>query len=269
MRMPRSAWQFQGVSDRVARNVESIRSMEKALLRPRTGPFASQVPTGSSWHRICTCTFPILDVGRLTSGPAEHARHARPPFQKGLDSMGTRLEKKKKEKTLTDYEERQVEKIAAWKAQFPNPFGELFRRAAQPVAKVVEFIIPDPIALGSIDAAYKASELAAFQSDLKVQAGVQDITELRHKPLEVCDGLSRRVGTVAQATGDRGRRLSPEPAACGPRSWTSPCSSPCVCERSSKPATATATRSIGQVTRPGFWAPWPWPSPTRGIGERS
>ena len=28
---------------------------------------------------------------------------------------------------------------------------------------------------------------------------VQDITELRHKPLEVCDGLSRRVGTIAQS----------------------------------------------------------------------
>ena len=113
--------------------------------------------------------------------------------------MGTRLEKKEKEKKLTDYEARQVEKIAAWKSEFPNPFGELFRRAAQPLAKVVEFIIPDPIALGAIDAAYKASELAAFQGDLKAQAGVQDITELRHKPLEVCDGLSRRVGTIAQS----------------------------------------------------------------------
>src|SRR3954453_22504655 len=144
----------------------------------------------------------VLDVGRLTSGSAEHAGLAWPPFQKGLDSMSTRLKKKEKDKgkTLTDYEERQVEKIAAWKAEFPNPFGELFRRAAQPLAKVVEFIIPDQIALGAIDAAYKASELAAFQSDLKVQAGVRDITELRHKPLEVCDGLSRRVGTVAQAT---------------------------------------------------------------------
>lgn len=112
--------------------------------------------------------------------------------------MGNQLQKK--EKKLTDYEARQVEEIAAWKAEFPNPFGELFRRAAQPLAKVVEFLIPDQIALGAIEAAYKASELAAFQGDLKIQAGVKDIAELRHKPLEVCDGLSRRVGTVAQAT---------------------------------------------------------------------
>lgn len=111
--------------------------------------------------------------------------------------MGTRLEKK--EKTLTDYEARQVEKIAAWKSEFPNPFGELFRRAAQPLAKAVEFVIPDQIALSAIEAAYKMSELAAFQEDLKVQASVHDITDLRYKPLEVCDGLSRRVGTTAQA----------------------------------------------------------------------
>ena len=74
-----------------------------------------------------------------------------------------------------------------------------FSGEPQPLAKVVEFIIPDRLALGAIDAAYKASELAAFQADIKAQTGVQDITELRHKPLEVCDGLSRRVGTVAQA----------------------------------------------------------------------
>jgi len=192
----------------------------------------------------------------LTSGSAEHADLARPPFQKGLDSMGTRLEKKK-EKKLTGYEERQVEKIAAWKAEFPNPFGELFRRAAQPLAKVVEFIIPDQIALGSIDAAYRASELAAFQSDLKAQAGVQDITELKHKPLEVCDGLSRRVGTIAQSL------AAVEGALTGAGGvWTALLDVPLLfslCLRT----------IIKTVTRPGFWAPWPWRSPTRGIGARS
>src|SRR3954451_10823509 len=101
---------------------------------------------------------------------------------------------------LTDYEARQVEKIAAWKAEYPNPFGELFRRAAQPIAKVVEVVVPDRLALGAINAAYKASELSATRSDIAVQAGVRDISELRHKPMEVCDALSRRVGTIAQGT---------------------------------------------------------------------
>ena len=103
-----------------------------------------------------------------------------------------------REAQLTEYEAEQVEKIAAWKSAFPNPFGELFRRAAQPLAKVVEFIIPDRVALYAIEAAYKASDLAATTSDIKLQAGVSDLAELRHQPLEVCDRLSRRVGTMAQ-----------------------------------------------------------------------
>src|SRR3954454_19536899 len=109
--------------------------------------------------------------------------------------MATKAAKGKK---LTDYESRQVEKIAAWKSEFPNPFGELFRRAAQPLAKAVELIIPDRIALLAIEAAYKASDLAATQADIRLQAGVEELSELQHGPLEVCDRLSRRVGTLAQ-----------------------------------------------------------------------
>jgi len=104
----------------------------------------------------------------------------------------------RKTKKLTDYESRQAEQIAAWKAEFPNPFGELFRRLAQPVAKAIEFIIPDRVALLAIRATYRASDLAANVGDIKLQAGVDDISELRRKPLEVCDALSRRVGLVAQ-----------------------------------------------------------------------
>ena len=101
---------------------------------------------------------------------------------------------------LTGYEARQVEKIAAWKAEYPNPFGELFRRAAQPIAKVAEAVIPDQLAPGAINAAYKASELSATRSDIEIQAGVGDLSELRHRPMEVCDAPSRRVGTIAQGT---------------------------------------------------------------------
>ena len=106
----------------------------------------------------------------------------------------------KQKPSLTEYETRQVEKIAAWKAEYPNPFGELFRRAAQPIAKVVEAVFPDSLALAAINAAYRASELSATRSDIEVQAGVGDLSELRHKPMEVCDALSRRVGTIAQGT---------------------------------------------------------------------
>src|SRR5262245_54051783 len=99
---------------------------------------------------------------------------------------------------LSDYESRQVEAIAAWKSAFPNPFGELFRRAALPLAKVVEDFIPDRLALRAIDAAYRAADHTASDDDIKLQAGVNDLAQLRDRPLDVCDGLSRRVGTVAR-----------------------------------------------------------------------
>jgi EcsC protein family len=99
---------------------------------------------------------------------------------------------------LTNYEQGQVEKIASWKASNPNPFGELLHRVTKPVAKFVELIIPDAVALSAIEAVYKASELAASQRDIKLSAGVSDLSELRQKPLQVCDDLSRRVGTLGQ-----------------------------------------------------------------------
>ncbi len=100
---------------------------------------------------------------------------------------------------LTDYEQAQVEKIASWKASHPNPFGELFHIASRPLAKLIEVILPDVVALRAIEAAYAMGERAATRADLKALAGVSDLAELRHKPMEVCDTLSRTVGTQGQA----------------------------------------------------------------------
>src|SRR4051812_1410463 len=94
---------------------------------------------------------------------------------------------KRRGETLSNYEQRQVEKIASWKGSYPNPFAELFHEVARPLSRVVQFIVPDALALGAIEAAYKASELSATQSDIELQAGVRDIRELRHAPLETCD----------------------------------------------------------------------------------
>jgi hypothetical protein len=114
------------------------------------------------------------------------------------EDNGSEKESDRADQNLTEYEARQVEKIAAWKGAFPNPFGELFHRAAMPIGKVVEAVIPDRVVLAAIQAAYKASDLSATTKDIKAQAGVDDIAKLREKPLEVCDRLSRRVGTLAQ-----------------------------------------------------------------------
>jgi hypothetical protein len=118
-------------------------------------------------------------------------------------------------KKLNVYESRQVEQIAAWKAEFPNPIGELFRAAAQPLAKAVEYIIPDTVALLAIESTYRTAELAATANDIKAQAGVTELSALRQRPLELCDKLSRRVGTIAQVISQPPKERSLAPAGCG------------------------------------------------------
>ena len=105
---------------------------------------------------------------------------------------------KQSETKLTDYEQAQVQKIATWKASNPNPLGELFHRVTWPVARLIEVIVPDAAALSAVEAVYRASELAATREDIKLQAGVADLSELRQKPMQVCDDLSRKVGTTGQ-----------------------------------------------------------------------
>src|SRR5262249_47608078 len=99
---------------------------------------------------------------------------------------------------LTEYESSQVDRIAAWKVEHPNPFGELFRRAAQPVADLVEYILPDRVALSALETSYQAARMSAMPVDFLKKAGVQEITELRSKPLATCDELARGVGATAQ-----------------------------------------------------------------------
>jgi hypothetical protein len=99
----------------------------------------------------------------------------------------------------TRYESRQVDEIAAWKSEFPHPLAELFRRALQPLASAVESIVPDRLARGAIEAAYRAADRFADPAEVAREAGVDDLRELKYKPLELCDGLAMGIGSSAQA----------------------------------------------------------------------
>src|SRR3954452_4066906 len=79
---------------------------------------------------------------------------------------------------LTDYEAEQVGRIAAWKAEHPNTLAELFRVAAQPVARAIETVIPDAVARKAIEAGYRAAELAAAGGDVARRAGVGHVSDL-------------------------------------------------------------------------------------------
>ena len=108
---------------------------------------------------------------------------------------------------LSAYESEQVRRIAAWKSEPPNPLNELWKRVSLPVAREVERLIPDAIVRAAIIKAYDVSELLAGQEAIKRRAGVRDLAELKHKPLEECDALAAGVERSAEAlaAGRRGR----------------------------------------------------------------
>ncbi len=98
---------------------------------------------------------------------------------------------------LTAYEARQVREIAAWKSRPPNAFAEIFKRITLAGANLIEKAIPDEIVRIAIEKAYSAAEMLASVEDVKREAGVRDLAELRNRPLEECDRVALRVGAVA------------------------------------------------------------------------
>jgi hypothetical protein len=101
------------------------------------------------------------------------------------------------EAKLTAYESEQVQQIAAWKSIPPNPFSELFKKITLPAADLLEKLTPDQWVVTAIEKAYSVSEMVAGQDDIKRQAGVERLGELRDKPLEVCDRLALRVSVAS------------------------------------------------------------------------
>jgi hypothetical protein len=99
---------------------------------------------------------------------------------------------------LTPYEDEQVQQIAAWKSMPPNPFSEMFKTITLPGSRVVERLIPNGLVRAGIEKACDVSERTANQGDIKRRAGVDDIAELRDKPLEECDKLANVVSAKSQ-----------------------------------------------------------------------
>jgi EcsC protein family len=100
---------------------------------------------------------------------------------------------------LTAYEAEQVRQIAAWKSLPPNPLSELWKIVSLPAARALERLIPDQVVRIAIEKAYELSGVLADENDIKRRAGVHDLTELRHRPLEECDRLSKQIGATALA----------------------------------------------------------------------
>jgi hypothetical protein len=87
---------------------------------------------------------------------------------------------------LTPYESEQVRAIAVWKAMPPHPAGELFKRIAQPGARQLQKLLPDPLMKKALDRAYDLADRAA--------QGVSPAGQ----PLEDLDAQAIRVGVATR-----------------------------------------------------------------------
>jgi hypothetical protein len=99
---------------------------------------------------------------------------------------------------LTDYEKAQVEQIAAWKSEPPNPFSEMFKTITLRGARVVERVIPDSVVEAAIARAYDLAAMTAMKEEVKTQTGANDLGELRNWSLEECDQCAHRVGAASR-----------------------------------------------------------------------
>jgi EcsC protein family len=99
---------------------------------------------------------------------------------------------------LTDYESDQVRQIAFWKARPPNPLAEMFRRITLPGVKLGKRIVPDALVRRAIDQGFELAERLVGKEDVLQQAGVENLSNLRNKPLEECDRLALQTGISSQ-----------------------------------------------------------------------
>jgi hypothetical protein len=99
---------------------------------------------------------------------------------------------------LTAYETTQLQHIAAWKAELPSYAGQVFNVLRFPLRKVA----------GTTVHAAKIPELLTMLANhlntthdarmIARKAGVADITQLYHQPLEVCDRLAKDISVKSE-----------------------------------------------------------------------
>jgi EcsC protein family len=111
--------------------------------------------------------------------------------------MPTRT-KPAKRRSLTTYESEQVRLIAAWKSRPPNLWAELSQKLTLPGARAIERLLPERIVRAAIEKAYDISVTLAGQEDIKLQAGVRNIAQLRHRTLDECDLLAKQISAASQ-----------------------------------------------------------------------
>jgi hypothetical protein len=94
---------------------------------------------------------------------------------------------------LSKYENEQIKGIVAWKKEEPGVVSKAFGIAIEPAAWLLRKLVPQKAIQGTIDGANSAAVWMTDVKDIKRDAEITEIEELRHGKLERCDDLANNV----------------------------------------------------------------------------
>src|SRR5262249_50301196 len=98
-----------------------------------------------------------------------------------------------KSASLTPYESKQVQQIAAWKGRRPGLIERAVDFVKWPVDKVLRTCVSGDRAAHLLATLNQAAGWKVGYDLIRREAGVDDLTQLRHGSLERCDHLERRI----------------------------------------------------------------------------
>lgn len=94
---------------------------------------------------------------------------------------------------LSDYERQQADEVIEWKGQPPDLLNAAYNTVTRPVAWLATKAIPENVIKKAVDFGNYTGKLTAMTGDIKKNAGVDDVNELKSKNLELSDKLAKSV----------------------------------------------------------------------------
>lgn len=94
---------------------------------------------------------------------------------------------------LTSYEVSQIDLIRKWKNEEPGVLSRAFGVISAPISWLVNRVIPEAAIRGALDCANAIGQHLADSNDIKKDADINSISELRFKDLELSDKLANEI----------------------------------------------------------------------------
>ncbi len=102
---------------------------------------------------------------------------------------------------MNDYESKQANEIEKWKSDEPGVLGQAFGIIVQPLAWLIQQVVPEAAIQGALNFASAAGKWLADSDDILREVGVEKVADLRTKDLPLSDRLADEVHNWAIGLG--------------------------------------------------------------------